>query len=98
VQTFRWYEAAIRAVDFAGIVPASRGAHCRPLHPRLASLCCPRNALAKRCGRIPRELRVTITRRQFVRAAADLIHAMCMFLCHTIFSNRRIVRDGIAVV
>ena len=25
--------------DFAGIVPASRGAHCRPLHPRLASLC-----------------------------------------------------------
>ena len=25
--------------DFAGIVPASRGAHYRPLHPRLASLC-----------------------------------------------------------
>ena len=25
--------------DFAGILPASRGAHCRPLHPRLASLC-----------------------------------------------------------
>ena len=25
--------------DFAGIVPASRGAHCRPLHPGLASLC-----------------------------------------------------------
>ena len=25
--------------DFAGIVPSSRGAHCRPLHPRLASLC-----------------------------------------------------------
>jgi transposase len=25
--------------DVAGIVPASRGAHCRPLHPRLASLC-----------------------------------------------------------
>jgi hypothetical protein len=23
--------------DFAGLVPASRGAHCRPLHPRLAS-------------------------------------------------------------
>ena len=32
-------EAAIPAADFAGIVPASRGAHCRPLHPRLASLC-----------------------------------------------------------
>ena len=25
--------------SFAGIVPSSRGAHCRPLHPRLASLC-----------------------------------------------------------
>ena len=25
--------------DVAGIVPASRGAHGRPLHPRLASLC-----------------------------------------------------------
>jgi hypothetical protein len=23
--------------DFAGIVPASRGVHCHPLHPRLAS-------------------------------------------------------------
>jgi hypothetical protein len=33
------WESAIRAGDFAGIVPASRGAHCRPLHPRLASLC-----------------------------------------------------------
>ena len=32
-------ESAIRARDFAGFVPASRGAHCRPLHPRLASLC-----------------------------------------------------------
>jgi hypothetical protein len=30
-------ESAIRARDFAGFVPASRGAHCRPLHPRLAS-------------------------------------------------------------
>src|SRR5262245_45782095 len=25
--------------DFDGIVPASQGPHCRPLHPRLASLC-----------------------------------------------------------
>ena len=25
--------------DVAGVVPASRDAHCRPLHPRLASLC-----------------------------------------------------------
>jgi len=32
-------EGAIRAADFAGLVPASRDAHCRPLHPRLASLC-----------------------------------------------------------
>jgi hypothetical protein len=33
------WESAIRAGEFAGIVPASRGAHCRPLHPRLASPC-----------------------------------------------------------
>jgi hypothetical protein len=32
-------EAAIPAADFARLVRASRGAHCRPLHPRLASLC-----------------------------------------------------------
>jgi hypothetical protein len=32
-------EAAIPAADFARIVQASRGAHCRPLHPQLASLC-----------------------------------------------------------
>ena len=31
--------AAIPAADFARLVRASRGAHCRPLHPRLASLC-----------------------------------------------------------
>jgi hypothetical protein len=29
-------DAAIHAKSFAGIVEASRGAHCRPLHPRLA--------------------------------------------------------------
>jgi hypothetical protein len=39
MRVFRWREAAIRAGDFAGLVPASRGAPCRPLHPRLASLC-----------------------------------------------------------
>ena len=33
------WESAIQAGDFAGFVPASRGAYCRPLHPRLASLC-----------------------------------------------------------
>jgi hypothetical protein len=38
MKVFRWAEAAIRAGDFAGLVPASRGAHCRPLHPRLARL------------------------------------------------------------
>jgi hypothetical protein len=32
-------EAAIPTADFARIVRASRGAHCRPLHPRLAFLC-----------------------------------------------------------
>jgi hypothetical protein len=30
-------ESTIRVGDFAGFVPARRGAHCRPLHPRLAS-------------------------------------------------------------
>ena len=40
-------EAALPAADFARIVRASRGAHCRPLHPRLASLCsAPKAALA----------------------------------------------------
>jgi hypothetical protein len=33
------FRGAVLATDFAGIVPASRGAHCRPLHPRLAFLC-----------------------------------------------------------
>jgi hypothetical protein len=28
---------------FVGIVPPSRGAHCRPLHPWLASLCSVKN-------------------------------------------------------
>jgi len=31
---------AIQAADFVGLVPTSRGAHCRPRHPRLASLWC----------------------------------------------------------
>ena len=60
-----WDEVAIRATDFAGIVPASRGAHCRPLHPWLASLCCPRRAVgigprglaASRGGRLAPEPR-----------------------------------------
>jgi hypothetical protein len=34
------WDAETSLWDFTGIVPASRGAHCRPLHPRLASLCC----------------------------------------------------------
>ena len=34
--------------DVAGIVPASRGAHCRPLHPRLASLCPGREPIHRR--------------------------------------------------
>ena len=32
-------QGVILATGFARILPASRGAHCRPLHPRLASLC-----------------------------------------------------------
>src|SRR5690348_9236343 len=40
--------------DFAGIVPSSRGAHCRPLHSRLASLCCVqgRESCKSACGPI----------------------------------------------
>ena len=35
---WRSLEGGILAADFAGVVPARRGAHCRPLHPRLAPL------------------------------------------------------------
>jgi hypothetical protein len=79
-----WDEAAIRAGDFAGLVPASRGAHGRPLHPRLADLGCPRRAVSlgrgasRRAGadgwhrvREPRpgSGRRAITRRKSARAA-----------------------------
>ncbi len=58
-------ERAIVAGDFAGIVPASRDAHCRPLHPWLASLCCrtmkrgadPRHGRAPGLGRLHRDRR-----------------------------------------
>jgi hypothetical protein len=33
------FHGAIPTADFARVVRASRGAHRRPLHPRLASLC-----------------------------------------------------------
>jgi hypothetical protein len=36
---WRSREEGILAAYFAGVVPASRGAHCRPLHPWLASVC-----------------------------------------------------------
>ncbi len=36
--------------DFAGIVPSSRGAHCRPLHSRLASLCCGQGKQSRKPG------------------------------------------------
>jgi hypothetical protein len=87
-----WDEVAIRATDFAGIVPASRGAHCRPLHPWLASLCCPRRAVGigpgalRRAGadgwhrsREPRPGRRVITWRTSVRAAGDSKHNIDMF-------------------
>jgi hypothetical protein len=35
----------ILAGNFAGLVPATRGAHIRPLHPRLASLCSSQNVV-----------------------------------------------------
>ena len=42
--------AAIPAADFARVVRASRGAHCRPLHPRLASLCSAQNLFMRAEG------------------------------------------------
>ncbi len=50
MKAFRWDEVAIRAADFASIVAASRNAHCRLLHPRLASLCCPRRVVVSAEG------------------------------------------------
>jgi hypothetical protein len=48
-------ESTIQASDFAGFVPASRGAHCHPLHPRLASLCFlgTKDVIDPRLGRRP---------------------------------------------
>ena len=89
----RWDEAAIRAADFAGIVPASRGIH-PPLHPRLASLCCPRRAMgigrgafrrAEAGGRgrsrepRPGSGRRAVTWRRSVRVAGDSKHTTNMF-------------------
>jgi len=50
---WRSLEGGILAADFAGVVPARRGAHWRPLHPRLASLC-PVQTLVHACRIIPR--------------------------------------------
>jgi len=87
-----WDEVAIRATDFAGIVPASRGAHCRPLHPWLASLCCPRRAVGigrwafrraeaggRGRSREPRPDRRAVTWRRSVRVAGDSKHTTNMF-------------------
>ncbi len=59
-------ERAILAADFAGVVPASRDAHCRPLHPRLASLCPATTKLGAdpRLGRPPGSGRSDLDRRQ----------------------------------
>lgn len=59
-------ERAIQAGDFAGLVPASRGAHCRPLHPRLASLCSPgkRDESDSQLGRRGESGRSDLDRRQ----------------------------------
>ena len=106
-------EEAIRAADFAGIVPASRGAHCRPLHPRLASLCCPRRAadLSRGASRQagaddwhrvreprPESGRRSIARRRSVPAAGDSRQLIIRFSFDNIINYRRIVHDGIAVL
>ena len=109
----RWDEEAIRVGDFAGLVPASRGAHCRPLHPRLASLCCPRRAVdlsrgaSRQAGaddwhRVreprPESGRRPIARRRSIPTAGDSRHSISEFSSYNIINYRRIVHDGIAVL
>ena len=57
-------ERAIRAGDFAGLVPASRGADCRPLHLQLAALCSPgkKDETDPRLGRRPGSGRSNVNR------------------------------------
>lgn len=91
-------ERAIRAADFAGLVPASRGAHCRPLHPRLASLCPPgKNGEANpRLGRRPRSERSNLDRRRPTRPIAGPF--IDMFKLGTIIDSRRESRGGVAII
>jgi hypothetical protein len=113
MQLYLYDKEALRAADFAGLVPASRGAHCRPLHPRLASLCCPRRAVdlsraddwqagADDWHRVreprPESGRRPIARRRSVPAAGDSRHSISEFSSDNIINYRRIVHDGIAVL
>jgi hypothetical protein len=80
-------EAAIPAADFARLVLASRGAHCRPLHPGLASLCsAPEAAFV---GPVSGE---TTESKGFTATASQDNPDL------TTFSYRRTFRDGIAVI
>jgi hypothetical protein len=44
---------ALPAMRFADIVSATRGTHCRPLDPRLASLCCREGKIVRRRRSLP---------------------------------------------
>jgi len=80
-------EAAIPAADFARLVRARRGAHCRPLHPRLASLCsAPEAALVG-----PGSGETTEPKGSPATASQDNPGS-------TTVTYRRTFRDGIAVI
>jgi hypothetical protein len=81
------WESAIRAGDFAGVVPASRGAHCRPLHPWLASLC----FLGKKGITEPR-----VYRRPGLGRSREL--HISMFQLLMIINLWRTFRGGVAVI
>jgi hypothetical protein len=105
-------ESAIQARDFAGFVPASRGAHCRPLHPRLASFYLPeKNGITdprldrrpglKRsdldCARSLTSLRQPLFRAADRRAWSRKID-IGMLQCATPITFWRTFRGGVAVI
>jgi hypothetical protein len=112
MRVFRSGQRAVRAADFAGLVPASRGAHCRPLHPRLASLC----FLGRKANADPEpisDLRwanlaaIARDRRQvYDRSIAGTAHRgagspekhIGMFSFVTIINSWRNFRGGVAVI
>jgi hypothetical protein len=80
--------AAIPAADFARVVRASRGAHCRPLHPRLAS-----SLFRSRGPFLSAESLAWTTAPEDATATASQDNRLSMTLTY-----RRSFRDGIAVI